>query len=137
MIQVGNITISKNELVFQFVRSSGPGGQNVNKVNTKVVLFFNVEESPSIPPEIKSRFVTRWKNKISIQGEVVLSSDQFRTQGQNIDEVVEKLREMIEEVLVPPKKRVKTKPTRGSTQRLMKEKILHSQNKKNRMKIDY
>src|SRR5689334_16447743 len=124
-----NIDIPEKELLFEFVRSSGAGGQNVNKVNTKAVLFFNIRDSLSIPPDIKERFLLRWKNRISAKGELVLSSDRFRTQGKNMDDVVEKFGEMIAAVAEAPKKRKKTKPSRGSVERRLKEKKQRSQHK--------
>ena len=135
-LQIQSIEIPETELVLQFVRSGGAGGQNVNKVSTKAVLFFNVVESTHIPEDIKTRFLSRWKNRISANGEVVLTSDRTRSQTQNTEDVIEKLKHMIEAVLTPPKSRRKTRPTKGSVERRLKEKKQRTQSVRNRQ-IDF
>ena len=129
---VGSFKIPDSELVFQFARSSGAGGQNVNKVNTKAVLFFNVWASLGIPGPVKERFIKKWGTRISNDGELVLMSDRFRSQAQNVDDVLEKLGEMLETVKAPPKPRKKTRPTKGSVERRISEKKKRSESKNRR-----
>ena len=127
------LQIPLDELEFTFARSSGPGGQNVNKVNSKAVLHWNPSTSLAWPaPEIRWRFLQRHAARITNDGDVVIMSQRYRDQPKNIDDCLEKLRGMIAEILSPPKKRRPTKPTKGSQQRRLNEKKLRSETKSGR-----
>jgi ribosome-associated protein len=110
------IVIPASELAVTFARSSGPGGQNVNKVNSKAILRWNVQTTNSLRPEIKARFQASFSTRITQSGEIVISSDRFRDQGRNLSDCYEKLRKLIHASLVAPTKRRKTRPTRGSVE---------------------
>jgi ribosome-associated protein len=127
-----SLKIPEAELRFSFARSSGPGGQNVNKVSSKAVLRFDVLTSPSLPPDVRERFLNRYQSRLTNSGEIVIHSDEYRDQPRNIDACRAKLREMVLSVLRPPKKRRPTKPTRGSKVRRLKEKKARSQVKEGR-----
>jgi ribosome-associated protein len=120
------------ELTFEFARSSGPGGQNVNKVNSKAVLRWNLVASTWIHPEVKARFLERFGSRLTKAGEVLLTSDRFRDQARNVEDCREKLRELLAAVARPPKKRRPTKPTRGSQIRRREEKRRQGQKKQGR-----
>ena len=126
------LTIAEKELTISAARSSGPGGQNVNKVNSKVTLRWNPRGSASIPKDWCGRFVARHANRINRVGEVRLSSDRYRDQRRNLADVREKLVQMLLECQSPPKHRVSTRPTRGSQQRRLDSKRRHSQKKQSR-----
>jgi ribosome-associated protein len=126
------IRIPDDELRFSFARSSGPGGQNVNKVNTKAVLRWAVQVSPSLPADLKHRFLARYGTRLTAAGEIVINSQRFREQGQNQRDCLEKLRELIAAVAIPPKRRKPTKPTKASHQRRRAEKHTHSLKKQQR-----
>jgi len=127
-----NLTIPEDELRLSFARSSGPGGQNVNKVSSKAILHFAVQTSPSLPADVRARFLEQFASRITKAGEVVIHSEEFRDQPKNIQACFDKLREMIVTVLNPPKKRRATKPSRGSKVRRLKEKKSRSQVKEGR-----
>lgn len=129
--------IDKSELNFSFARSSGPGGQNVNKVNSKAILHWSIKNNRTLAPEVKSRFVERYKNKINSKGEVVIAFDNSRDQQRNIELCCERLNEMILSVLVPPKKRKKTKPTKAAKEKRIKSKKLKSAVKKQRSRPEF
>jgi ribosome-associated protein len=137
MIKIENFSISDLELKIHFVRSSGAGGQNVNKLSTKAVLQWNVNESKDLPRAIKERFLKRWSTRISKKGEITLTSDKYRQRQKNLDELFNRLKAMITEVLYPPKKRIKTRASKGSIERRIKEKKLVSERKKYRRKPDF
>lgn len=111
------ICIPLRELRFEYARSSGPGGQNVNKVATKAVLHWDVERSPALPDSVRERFVAKFRRRINREGELVLQSQRFRDRGRNVAACTEKLRQMLLEVAAPPKRRRPTRPTRGSIER--------------------
>jgi ribosome-associated protein len=117
-----NLRIPDAELRLSFARSSGPGGQNVNKVSSKAILHFNVTTTPSLPPDVRERFVANFPSRLTNTGEVVIHSEEFRDQPRNIQACYDKLRGMILAVLKPPKKRRATKPSRGSKVRRLNEK---------------
>jgi ribosome-associated protein len=127
-----NIHINDDELHFTFVRSSGPGGQNVNKVNSKAVLRWNVMASPGLPEAVRGRFVSRFGNRLSDAGELVLSSQRFRDQRRNEQDCLDKIREMLSAVARAPKRRRKTKPTRASIERRKEQKRETSHKKQRR-----
>ena len=109
--------IPDEEIDFSYARSSGKGGQNVNKVNSKAVLTWRFYQNQSLPEDVRRRFIDRFSAKLSNAGEIVIHSDRFRDQPRNMADCYEKLRSMILEIAVPPKKRKPTKPTYGSKQR--------------------
>ncbi len=128
----GKLKIPMAEFDLHFARSSGPGGQNVNKVNSKVVLYWTISTSPSISGPVRQRFLEKFKHRITNEGILVLGSDKFRDQRRNIDDVLEKLTAMLEEVLTPPKPRRATKPGRGAIERRLGDKRAKSSKKQNR-----
>lgn len=129
------IVIPKEEYSINFARSSGSGGQNVNKVNTKATLKWNCKESPSLPFGVRARFLKAYKNKINDDGILTLSCEEHRTQHMNIKGVEEKLHLMIDDVFEPPKIRKKTAPTKASQKKRVEKKRIHSANKKMRAKV--
>ncbi len=136
MLEVGRrIRIPLREFHFQFSRSGGAGGQNVNKVNTKATLRWEVESSPSLPEDVRGRFAAKFRRRINQEGELVLSSQRFRDQGRNVADCIEKLRRMLDEVSRPPKKRTATKPSRAARERRLSEKREKSEKKKRRGRV--
>lgn len=105
------IYIPLTEFEFSYARSGGPGGQNVNKVNTKAILHWSVTTSDSIPDDVRARFLSRYANRITQEGALVLSSQRYRDQSRNVEDCLDKLREMLTLVLKPPVVRRATKPS--------------------------
>jgi len=125
------------ELEFSFSRSSGAGGQNVNKVNSKVTLRWNMKKSKAVSEAVKKRFVEQYPRFV-IEGEIVqITSQRFRTQAKNIADCTDKLNDLLSSVARPKKRRVATKPTRASVEKRIKSKRSKSETKKNRKKVDY
>ncbi|MDR3478657.1 MAG: alternative ribosome rescue aminoacyl-tRNA hydrolase ArfB [Gammaproteobacteria bacterium] len=124
MIEIArNIQLNEAELQFSFIRSPGPGGQNVNKVATAVLLRFDVKNSPSLPDEVKTRLSTL--TKLTLQGELIIKASRFRTQERNKQDALGRLLLLLKQAATPPKKRRKTKPTFASKQkRLTSKKLL-------------
>jgi ribosome-associated protein len=126
------IAIPDDELRFTYVRSSGPGGQNVNKVNSKAVLRWCVAANTSVPEDVRGRFVAKYQGRLTVDGEIIVTSDRYRDQGRNIEDCLEKLRALLLDVAVPPKKRRATKPTKAARERRLKSKSENSAKKKSR-----
>ena len=120
------------ELSFKTSRSSGSGGQNVNKVSTKVELRFDLDNTLLLSENEKERIYLKLKNRISSQGILIITSDSERTQLGNKKKVIEIFFDLLEKALLKPKRRIKTKPTRASKERRIKDKKIISQKKQSR-----
>lgn len=130
------ISIPLDEFHFTFSRSGGPGGQNVNKVNTKVTLRWDVVRSPSVPEAVRQRFCSRFWRRMTKSGELVVTSQRYRDQGRNVADCLSKLRQMLAEVAAPPKARRSTRPTRAARQRRLDQKRRQSAKKQLRRPPD-
>ena len=120
--------IPEEELIIEFARSGGPGGQNVNKVESKATIRWNVNISPIYSNEEKERIHNLLSNRINKSGELVVSSEEERSQHQNRERATARLQEMVAGAIIPPKIRKKTKPSRAARERRLEEK--HHQSKK-------
>lgn len=114
--------IPERELIFSFARSSGPGGQNVNKTETKAILRWDVSRSSALPDDVRARFVRAFATRITNEGELVLSSQRHRDRTRNIDDCLAKLGAMLRSVATPRRKRRPTRPGRGAIERRIAEK---------------
>ncbi len=138
MIQITeNLSIAEDELKFSATRSSGPGGQHVNKVNTRITLWFDVEESPSLTPEQKIRIKSRLKTRISKDNILRVISQRHRSQIANREAAIERFTELLKEALAVLPLRKKTKVSRNANQRRIDGKKHHSMIKKHRAKITH
>jgi ribosome-associated protein len=126
------ISINEKEITLHFIRSSGPGGQNVNKVATAVQLRFDPGKSPSLPPEVRTRLVGLAGNRINREGILIIEARKYRTQERNRDDAIGRLVNLIRRAAEKPKMRIKTKPSRGSKERRMEHKKQRGTVKKTR-----
>ncbi|MCK5775599.1 MAG: aminoacyl-tRNA hydrolase [Bacteroidales bacterium] len=117
------------EIHFTFSRSSGPGGQSVNKVNTKVTLRFCITESTLLDEEQKDLLLEKLENRINNEGELLIISQSSRSQLKNREEAIQKFYDLLNEALKPKKKRKATKPTRSSKEKRLKDKKVQSEKK--------
>ena len=129
------ISIPLKEFAFTFSRSPGPGGQNVNKVNTKVVLRWALDENTSVPEDVKDRFKNKYRRRIAKSGELVLSSHRFRDQGRNVADCLNKLRELLLSVAVKPTPRKKKKITKAAKRKRLDQKRRNSDKKRSRRNV--
>lgn len=121
-----------SEITFSYARSSGPGGQNVNKVNSKAILHWNIVDTYFLNDFTKKRFLILFQNHINSDGFLIISSDQFRDQKKNVNSCLDKLKAMIHKAATPPKIRKKTKVSKGAKERRLASKKKHSLNKAHR-----
>jgi len=128
-----SFSIDESELRFDFVRSSGPGGQNVNKVATAVQLRFDARES-SLPAEAKIKLLALAGQRATREGEILIEARRFRTQEQNREDAINRLVELVRKALVPPKPRKKTKPSATAREERIKTKKLKGKVKRMRKK---
>ncbi len=129
------IKIPYSEFNFTFSRSSGPGGQNINKVNSKVTLNWNIKESESCPEEVKSRFKQSYPHLLTKNEEIIISSQKYRSQQANIDDCIQKIHSLINSVAVPPKPRKATKPKRSAILKRLASKKKEGEKKKLRRSL--
>ena len=130
------IRIPQSEFQWTYVRSSGPGGQNVNKVNSKAVLRWSVVHSKALPADVRQRFLVRYSSRITAEGDFLVASQRYRDQGRNVADALEKLGALLAAVAAPPKKRKATKPTRASARRRVETKQARSRTKMMRRTVD-
>ena len=116
------IRVPCREFSWSVARSSGPGGQNVNKVNSKVVMHWGLAASESLPADVRDRFVTAYHRRITVEGIFVISSERFRDQPRNVTDCLEKLRELLRSVATAPKPRKAVKPSKASKRRRVADK---------------
>jgi len=123
MIRISpTIFLDESELEYHFIRSPGPGGQNVNKLATGVQLRFNILNSPSLPEELRLRFAKLHGSKLTQGGEIIIKASRYRAQEKNKQDALERLRSWLLEASIRPKKRKKTKPSFSSVQRRLNQK---------------
>lgn len=130
------IEVPAVELEIRYVRSSGPGGQNVNKTSTKAVVRWNVRSAAGVRDDVKGRFVARFASRITAAGDILVTSDRFRDQPRNLEDCLAKLAAMLTEVAVAPTRRKATRPGRAAKERRIQTKKTRGAVKSLRGRID-
>jgi len=135
MLKISNqITIPESELEVSAIRAQGAGGQHVNKVSSAIHLRFDIKAS-SLPMVYKQALLKMQDQRLTKDGVIIIKSQQYRSQEMNREQACQRLKEMIVSAIKQPKKRIKTKPTRGSQKRRMDSKTKHGRNKTLRKKV--
>ena len=130
-----SIALDESEIAFDFIRSSGPGGQNVNKVATAVQLRFDVSSAASIPADVKARLARLGGSRMTSDGVLVITARRFRSQAQNRQDALERLLALIRASAVAPKRRIATKPSASSRRRRLDEKHRRGETKRLRERV--
>lgn len=129
--------IPENELGIKYVRSSGPGGQKVNKTSTKAQVRWNLDNSRILTEEQKSLARSRLENLLTKEGDIIIENDKTRSQPQNKEKAISRLNELVNQALKKKKKRIPTKPSKAAKEKRLEEKKRQSEKKKARQKIKY
>jgi len=129
------IKINMAEISLKYIRSPGPGGQNVNKVATAALLRFNLKKSPSLPDDMKARALAGLASRLTQEGDLILKASNHRTQERNRQAALDRLIKILHRYATPPKKRRNTKPTKGSIEKRLEKKKLRGKSKVLRGKI--
>jgi len=130
MIQITPaIAINENEIQEEFIKASGPGGQNVNKVSTAVQLRFDVARSTSLPDDVKQRLISLAKGQMTEQGVLIIDARRFRTQAANREDALNRLIDLVRKAAQKPRTRYKTRPTLTSQKRRLENKLRHGRTK--------
>jgi ribosome-associated protein len=138
MIEIApNIRVMDSELDFSFARSGGPGGQNVNKVSSKVVLHWKLAASPGVPGPVKQRFAAQYRNRLTEAAVLVLECSETRSQHQNRELVIARLKDMLVKVALPPKKRIPTRPGKAVKKRRRESREKQSKKKEMRKRVEF
>ena len=130
-----NVSLDENEITFEAIRAQGSGGQKVNKTSVAIHLRFDIDAS-SLPDFYKEKLLALKDKRITKEGIIVIKSQQHRSQEQNRDEALNRLTELIKSINVVQKKRIATKPTKGSVNRRLQSKKKHAGKKRLRGKVD-
>lgn len=131
------IEVPERELDVRYVRSSGPGGQNVNKTSTKAVVRWNVRGAAAVREDVKARFLARFSSRVTDAGDVVVTSDRFRDQPRNLADCLARLAAMLEEVAAAPVRRKPTRPGRAARERRLESKKTRGAVKSMRRRVDF
>ena len=129
------ILIHENEIKLNFIRSSGPGGQNVNKVASTVQLRFDVKNSPSLSDDVRTRLIRLAGDKMTKDGILIIQARRFRKQGRNRQDAMDRLIKLIRKASEKPKAHIKPKPTRTSKERILAAKRRRSEQKRMRRRV--
>ncbi|QLY27410.1 aminoacyl-tRNA hydrolase [Bdellovibrio sp. KM01] len=124
-----------HEFDFTYARSRGPGGQNVNRTNSAAILRWNLRDSQALPENIKGRLLEKLASQLTVDGDILIRSEEFRDQDQNRSACLKRLQSLLQKALFVPKKRVATKPTRSSVRKRLDSKKRHSEVKAGRKKL--
>jgi len=130
-----NLAIDENEIQEEFIRASGPGGQNVNKVSTAVQLRFDTKNSSALPGDVRQRLTRLAGRRLTKDGVLIIDARRFRTQEQNRQDALQRLVDLLREAAQKPKRRIRTRPTRASKERRLEAKR-HRGERKQRRRFD-
>jgi ribosome-associated protein len=136
MIEISStVSINDDEIQIDFVRASGPGGQNVNKVSSAGQLRFDIRSSPSLTPDVKERLERIAGSRVTEQGILIIEAKRYRTQEQNRFDALQRLVALVQKALEKPRPRHKTRPTLASKQKRLQAKRQHSEKKRLRSRL--